>query len=211
LPLSLSLFLSLSLPLFSLSLSLSSSFLSFTRPMCSRVWPVLGSMPRLVPYACWVCARTCARAHTHTYAHTHAHTHTHTHTHTAAHSQGAADGDGAPPRRATLPASLSLGTITLAEALTLLAPPMTLGAHPDDDEPITLGSGRFWPFVKHRGVFAAIPKAIDPEAVSLDQAVELIAAKVARLRAKGVDPYAVGGAFAPNAMRYLLGYMRVSV
>ncbi|MDG3443461.1 type I DNA topoisomerase [Nitrospirillum amazonense] len=55
-----------------------------------------------------------------------------------------------------------------------------LGNHPKDGKPITLGSGRFGPYVKHLKLFASIPKAINADTITLEQAVELLAAKAAK-------------------------------
>jgi len=59
-----------------------------------------------------------------------------------------------------------------------------LGPHPKDGKPINLGSGRFGPYVKHGKLYASIPKAVNPESVSLEQAVDLLAAKAAKDAAK---------------------------
>ncbi len=47
------------------------------------------------------------------------------------------------------------------------------------DEPIVSGRGRFGPFVKHKSLYANIPKAEDPAAITLERAIELIQAKQA--------------------------------
>jgi len=59
-------------------------------------------------------------------------------------------------------------------------PPSQLGPHPKDGKPITVGKGRFGPYVKHGDTFASLPKGVVMESVTLDQAVELIEAKRAR-------------------------------
>src|SRR5262249_50843879 len=49
-----------------------------------------------------------------------------------------------------------------------------LGNHPGDGKPVTTGSGRYGPYVRHGRTFASIPKDTDPDGVTLDQAVELL-------------------------------------
>jgi DNA topoisomerase-1 len=50
---------------------------------------------------------------------------------------------------------------------------------------IQLLSGRYGPYVKHGKVNATLPHNLKPEDVTLDQAVELIAAKAAKAGAAG--------------------------
>ena len=80
-------------------------------------------------------------------------------------------------------------TIGLNRAVVLLAetkarpaavPGRTLGAHPADGKPISLGSGRFGPYVKHGSLFASLPKSASPDTITMEQAVELLAAKAAK-------------------------------
>jgi DNA topoisomerase-1 len=54
-----------------------------------------------------------------------------------------------------------------------------LGQHPTGGA-ITLRKGRFGPYVQHAKISATLPRDLDPENVSLEQAIELIAAKVAK-------------------------------
>ncbi len=55
-----------------------------------------------------------------------------------------------------------------------------LGEHPDDSKPVTLNSGRFGPYVKWGKVMATVTKSYDPENLTLPQAIEILAAKVAK-------------------------------
>jgi DNA topoisomerase-1 len=84
-------------------------------------------------------------------------------------------------------------TIGLNRAVALLAEPKkggrrgptplrVLGSHPADGAPVNVFKGRFGPYVSHGGVNATLPAQIEPEAVTLPQALELLAA---RSKAKG--------------------------
>jgi DNA topoisomerase-1 len=60
-------------------------------------------------------------------------------------------------------------------------PERALGAHPDDAKPVTAGTGRYGPYVKHGKVYANLPKDRSPDEVTLDEAVTLIAERIARM------------------------------
>ncbi|CAK0754567.1 hypothetical protein CCP1ISM_5890001 [Azospirillaceae bacterium] len=66
------------------------------------------------------------------------------------------------------------------KARTATAPGRVLGDHPDDKKPITLGTGRFGPYVKHGSVYASLPRSLAPDEITFDQALELLAAKTAK-------------------------------
>lgn len=82
-------------------------------------------------------------------------------------------------------------TITLERALELLAEPKTgrgrskaaakplreLGPHPDDGEPVNIYDGPYGPYIKHAKVNASLPEGQTVEAISLDVALEALAAK----------------------------------
>jgi len=55
------------------------------------------------------------------------------------------------------------------------APAKALGDHPKDGKKVTLGSGRFGPYVSHNGVYANLPKG--QTEVGFDEALTLLAAK----------------------------------
>jgi DNA topoisomerase-1 len=59
-------------------------------------------------------------------------------------------------------------------------PGQALGEHPEDGKPITLNKGRFGPYVKWGKVMATVTKSYDPENLSLKDALDIIAAKVAK-------------------------------
>jgi len=95
-----------------------------------------------------------------------------------------------------------LATITLDEAVAKLKEPKKargrgaaaviadLGAHPESGDAIQVKTGRYGPYVTDGTVNATVPKGTDPEKVDLDQALELLAKREAKLRAQGKDPRA---------------------
>lgn len=79
------------------------------------------------------------------------------------------------PRFAQMKKGQSLETITLEEALELFKLPRDLGQFEDSD--VSVGAGRFGPYIKHDGKYISIPKDKDPMAITLDEAIELIQQK----------------------------------
>lgn len=57
------------------------------------------------------------------------------------------------------------------------AEPKELGKHPDDKKPVQLRDGRFGPYVQHGKTMASVPKGTTKDDVTLEMAVDLIAAK----------------------------------
>jgi DNA topoisomerase-1 len=100
------------------------------------------------------------------------------------------------PKRAGLPKGLSPEDVDLEKALALLALPREVGIHPEDNEPIIAGVGRFGPYVKHGKTYANLEEGDDVLNVGLNRAVTLIAEKKAnpgRGRRFGADPGKVLG------------------
>jgi DNA topoisomerase-1 len=52
-----------------------------------------------------------------------------------------------------------------------------LGAHPGDGQPVRVLSGRYGPYIKHGATNANVPKGADPAALTMDEAVALLAAR----------------------------------
>ncbi|MEX6634358.1 type I DNA topoisomerase [Hyphococcus lacteus] len=52
-----------------------------------------------------------------------------------------------------------------------------LGPHPVTGEPVNVMNGRYGPYVKHQKTNATLPNGVEPEAITLEHAVELITAK----------------------------------
>jgi DNA topoisomerase-1 len=100
------------------------------------------------------------------------------------------------PKRAGLPKGLAPDDVDLERALALLALPREVGIHPEDNEPIIAGVGRFGPYVKHGKTYANLEEGDDVLNVGLNRAVTLIAEKKAnpgRGRRFGADPGKVLG------------------
>ena len=76
------------------------------------------------------------------------------------------------PLFAQLTADKSIETITLEEALELFKLPREVGEF--EGTTVTIGAGRFGPYVLHNRKYVAIPKEINPMTITLEQAVELI-------------------------------------
>jgi len=81
------------------------------------------------------------------------------------------------PKRSSLPKGWSPATLTLEQALRLLALPREVGLHPEDGKPITAGLGRYGPFVQHAGTYANVSDIDEVFEVGLNRAVALLAEK----------------------------------
>ena len=76
------------------------------------------------------------------------------------------------PQFAGLQKSQSISTITLDEALKLFDLPRTIGEF--EGKVVSVGAGRFGPYVKHDGKFISLPKGYDPYSVNIEDAIPLI-------------------------------------
>ena len=79
------------------------------------------------------------------------------------------------PRFAQLPKGMALETITLEEALECFKLPRNLGEF--EEKTVSVGVGRFGPYVRHNNAFVSIPKGTDPMSVTLKDAIALIQSK----------------------------------
>ncbi len=95
------------------------------------------------------------------------------------------------PRFAQIKKGQSIETISLEEALELFKLPRTLGEY--EGKTVTVGVGRFGPYIRHDGGYVTLPKDIDPMEVTLEEAEKLILEKQAKdaqkyLRTFAEDP-----------------------
>ncbi len=79
------------------------------------------------------------------------------------------------PKFAKLKEGQNLESLTLKEALELLAWPRILGAHKKEE--VSVAIGRFGPYVKVGSVYASIPKEEDPLEITIKRAIELFEEK----------------------------------
>ena len=84
-------------------------------------------------------------------------------------------GEKEKPQFAQMPKDKSIETITLPEALELFKLPRKVGKYEGTD--VTIGAGRFGPYVLHNKKYVSIPKGEDPMTLTLERAIELIEAK----------------------------------
>ena len=97
-------------------------------------------------------------------------------------------------------------TIGLNRAVTLFADAPSSGArelgdHPRDGKPITIRKGRWGPYVKHSRTNASMPEGIEPEDLTLEQAVALLDERVAKKSNKKDKPKKSGAKKAAKAKK----------
>lgn len=87
----------------------------------------------------------------------------------------------------SIPKTESVFTIELERAVALLAEARTsntvlreLGVHPEDKKPVDVCNGRYGPYVRHLKVNATLPKDVSPDEVTLEEALSLLAARIAK-------------------------------
>ncbi len=98
---------------------------------------------------------------------------------------------------ANLPSVEEVFEVGINRAVTLIAekfanprgrqaakPLRELGAHPTSGDPVNVFDGRYGPYVKHQKINATLPQGIDPQGVTLEEALVLIAAKEKKKPAK---------------------------
>lgn len=84
-------------------------------------------------------------------------------------------GNGAKPKRASLPKGTPVESVDLKTALNYLSLPRELGPHPESGKPVRTAIGRFGPYVVCDGDFRSLQKGDDVFTITFDRAVALLA------------------------------------
>ena len=99
------------------------------------------------------------------------------------------------PKTASLFSTMSLETVTLADALRLLTQPREVGKHPEDGEPVTAQNGRYGPYLKWGKETRSLENEDQIFTITLDEAVTVLSQPKSRrgratppLRELGDDP-----------------------
>ena len=103
------------------------------------------------------------------------------------------------PRFAGLLKDQSIETITLEEVLELFKLPRNLGSFEDDE--LTVGLGRFGPYIRHKSLFYSLKKGVDdPITIELERGIQIINEK------READKKSVINTFGENSdIRVLMG------
>ncbi|MBM6992822.1 MAG: type I DNA topoisomerase [Prevotella sp.] len=99
---------------------------------------------------------------------------------------GSAD-DEEKPRFAQIPKDQSIESITLEEAMELFKLPRTLGQF--EGKEVSIGKGRFGPYVLHNKKYVSLPKTEDPMTITLDTAIQLIEEKRAQEKERHIKTF----------------------
>ncbi|HKM63035.1 MAG TPA: type I DNA topoisomerase [Acidisphaera sp.] len=92
------------------------------------------------------------------------------------------------PRRTSLTKGMDGDSLTLEQAVALLSLPRIVGIHPEAGDPIEAGIGRFGPYVRMGSVYASLDPDDDVLAIGMNRAMDLLAKKLAGVRALGLHP-----------------------
>ena len=98
-------------------------------------------------------------------------------------------GDGAKPKRVSLPRGAKPEDVDLGLALRLLALPRTLGTDPESGKPVTAGIGRYGPYVERGGQYQNVRPPDDVLTITLEEAIDRLAKKAkAVIKELGAHP-----------------------
>jgi len=114
------------------------------------------------------------------------------------------------PQFASLQKNQRMESISLEDALELFKLPRTAGEF--EEKTVTVGVGRFGPYVRHDGVYVSIPKTLDPYTINLEECVSLIEKKREEERNRVIQSFeadgihVLNGRFGPYITQNSLNY-----
>ncbi len=88
--------------------------------------------------------------------------------------------DGEKPKRGSIPRGVDASDIDFEKALFLVSLPREIGVHPETQNPISVGIGRYGPYVLHDGTYASISDPEEVFSIGLNRAVTLLAEKASK-------------------------------
>lgn len=91
------------------------------------------------------------------------------------------DRKGHLPKRASASQIKEADSITLETALDLLQYPITLGNHPDDNQPVILKLAKGGFSIRYRRKIAPVPKTLNPKEITLEKGLELLNGRDVRM------------------------------
>jgi DNA topoisomerase-1 len=74
------------------------------------------------------------------------------------------------------------------QTVTKAAPLRELGKHPITELPLIIKSGKFGPYVTDGSINASLPRGVDIQSLSMEEAVNLLEARAAKIAAEGDNP-----------------------
>ena len=95
--------------------------------------------------------------------------------------------DDEKPQYANLRDGMLIETISLEDALNLFSLPREVGFF--EDQPMTIGIGKFGPYVKHDNKYVSLTKEDDPYTIPAERAIELIQQKRAESVSEALGEY----------------------
>lgn len=87
------------------------------------------------------------------------------------------------PKRLSIPKDLNPSTLELEMALRLLSLPREVGTHPETQDAILAGIGKFGPYLNYQGRYVNLGSTEDVLTIGLNRAVDLLASKPGKPKA----------------------------
>ncbi len=97
------------------------------------------------------------------------------------------------PKRVSIPKGTAMEDVSLNYALLLLSLPRSVGENPKDGKEVTVGIGRYGPYVHSAGTYRNLSNPTQLFEIELDEAIKLLETKQGREVLKELGPHPVSG------------------